>query len=473
MSAGQRHTSHRSSTRSRSRIAATIGAAVVAGALLGACSQGPANDPDTVTVWNLDSQPDRIAAAEKIAARWTEQTGTKVEQVAVQENQVPSLLASAAVSGTLPDVIAGAPLALVRQLQGLELLDTAAPGRVVDALGTETFADNALELTRDGDTQLAVPSDAWVQVLVYRKDLVDAAGLEAPTTYDTIRRAAQELTTKNVFGITLATDPGDPFTQQTFEALALGNGCQLVGDDGQVTLDSQPCAAAYDLYGELATQRSPDGTQSVDSTRATYFAGQSAMLIWSTFVLDEMAGLRNDALPTCQQCQGDKTWLAKNSGIVSAFTGPDSSEPTGYGEIASWAVLTGSDRATGDYVQFMMSDGYADALAIAPEGKYPVRTGDESDPQKFTDLWPTLPAGVDEKKPLNEVYPAQTLQQIADATTRIQRWAIPQGQGQLLGPVVAELVVPKGLAALATGETPRATAASTQDAVVEIQRSLR
>ena len=56
----------------------------------------------------------------------------QVEEVAVHENQFPSLIASAAVSGTMPDVISGLPLAYLRQLKQQKLLDTEAASQVVD-----------------------------------------------------------------------------------------------------------------------------------------------------------------------------------------------------------------------------------------------------------------------------------------------------------------------------------------------------
>ena len=63
------------------------------------------------------------------------------------------------------------------------------------------------------------------------------------------------------------------------------------------------------------------GAQDVDTTRASYFAGQAAMIIWSSFILDEMAGLRNDALPTCPECKDDPAFLPKNSGVVTVAPG--------------------------------------------------------------------------------------------------------------------------------------------------------
>ena len=50
------------------------------------------------------------------------------------------------------------------------------------------------------------------------------------------------------------------------------------------------------------------------------------MIIWSTFILDEMAGLRNDALPSCPECKKDPAFLAKNSGVVTAIQGPSGTD---------------------------------------------------------------------------------------------------------------------------------------------------
>jgi multiple sugar transport system substrate-binding protein len=452
--------------------------ALVAAALLSAVAAcgtntGAADDPRTVTVWNLDGQPDRLAAVKKINEKFTRRTGVRIDEVAVQENQLPALVASAAVSGTLPDLISGLPLAYLRQLEQQRLLDTRAAAEVVRRLQPATFTKQALQLTRDGQSQLGVPSDAWSQVLYYRKDLFAQRGLEPPTSYAAIQRAAQVLTSGERTGITLATDPADPFTQQTFEWVALGNDCQLVDAQGTVQIDSKACRTTFDLYSDLARRYSPQGTQTVDSTRATYFAGQAAMTIWSTFLLDELGGLRDDARPTCPECSRGPEWLADNTGIVIAVQGPDGSRPVGYGEIASWGLLDGAVPAATDYVEYMMSEGYQAALAIAPEGKYPVRRGTPQAPEQFVKAWPALPAGVDRKKPLAEIYGRATIDQLADATGTMQRWAIPQGQGALLGPTVAELVLPKALSALAGGEPPAETASATRDAVEEIGRSIR
>jgi multiple sugar transport system substrate-binding protein len=430
-----------------------LGVALPAALALAACGDGDADGGEgTLLVWTVEDTADRVQAQERLLARFTEETGIETELVAVAEGQLTTVLSSAASSGELPDVIGALSLPIVHQLRTDDLLDTDAAAAVVDELGADTFAERALTLTRDGDTQLAVPSDGWAQLLYYRKDLFAAAGLEPPTSYAAIEAAAQRLDRDGVTGIAASTTPADAFTHQTFEHLALANGCRLVGDDGSPALDSDACVAAFRFYGDLVREHSVAGNQDVDTTRATYFSGRSAMVIWSSFLLDELAGLRADALPTCPQCQADPAFLAKNTGVVAGLTGPDSSEPTTFGEVVSFAIL--QEAATDEakrLVGFLMGDGYADWLAVAPEGKVPVRTGTAEDPQAYLEQWRGPDAGVDTKAPLAQFYDAETLRVVEESPETFSRWGFTEGKGELAGAVTGQLVVPKALADLVNG----------------------
>ncbi|HVD20254.1 MAG TPA: bicyclomycin resistance protein, partial [Propionibacteriaceae bacterium] len=264
----------------------------------------------------------------------------------------------------------------------------------------------------------------------------------------------------------------DSFTQQTFEHLALANGCQLVDAAGAITLTSPNCVQAFQTVGDLAKKYGPAGNQDVDSTRAAYFAGKAAMTIWSSFILDEMAGLRKDALPTCKECRSDKEFLAKNTGIVSALSGPMGG-PAQYGEITSFAITDGAAGATKDFVQYMMNDAYLDWLALAPEGKVPVRKGTADEPTKFSDGWANLEAGVDTKAKLSSIYSPEVLKELTNSPDTFQRWGIEQGKGALAGAMLAELPVPKALSNQLNGKVDAAGAAEeAQKAVEEINKGL-
>lgn len=457
------------------RTAGPLAAVLTLLAVLAAGCAPPPRDPNHLVVWTLENLPERLAAIRSVAERFTQATGITVEMVGVDENQFTQLVTASAASGVLPDVVGSLPLAAVRSLAANELLDPAATGQALAALGPETFSARALELTRDGNAQLAVPSEAWPQLLLYRRDLFAAAGLPEPRTYADVTAAATKLNTDDVAGFVGATIAGDAFTQQTFEHLALANGCEMVDDGGRVALDSPACVAAFAFYDDLIRNHSVAGAQDVDTTRATYFAGKAAMVIWSSFILDELAGLRDDAAPSCPQCVADPRFLVDNTGIVTALTGPDGREPAQFGEVQSWAVLADANAGpAARFIAFMMSDGYLDSLASAPEGKFPTRSGTPEEPTRFVDAWRTLPAGVDRRVPLDELYPAPVLDALAGSVGTFRRWGITQGQGALVGATLGELPVPQAIAAMTSGEIDPAEAAQEATVTVsELQDSLR
>ncbi len=437
---------------------------VITVALLGvtACSgsSGDASsETDTLTVWTTEDLPDRVASQQAIMDRFTESSGIEVELVAIAEDQLTSVLSSSAASGELPDVIGALSLNGMNQLSTDGLLDTSAATAVVEELGADTFSPRSLELTSADGEQLSVPSDAFAQLLFYREDLFEQAGLDAPTTFEAIEAAAEALHSDEVAGIVAATAPADSFTQQTFEQFALANGCELVGDDGGVTLDSDQCQESLTFYSELLRNYSVPGNQDADTTRASYFAGDAAMTVWSSFLLDELAGLRSDALPTCAECADDPAFLAENTGIVTAIEGPQG-QPAGYGEIVSWNILNDASPAAQDLVTFMMGDGYQDWLAVAPEGKIPVRLGTADNPTEYSDAWQGLEAGVDSKALLSSIYPPETLTEISTSTNQFDRWGIPQGQGALAAAVSGQFIAPQIIASMVSSGTSGEDAAN-------------
>ena len=139
---------------------------------------------------------------------------------------------------------------------------------------------------------------------------------------------------------------GDAFTEQTFEEIGLGNNCQLVNDSGDVTFDSDECVEALDFYGDAAAELLGHRRPGRRHHPRGVLRRQGAMVIWSSFILDEMAGLRNDAKPTCPECKSDPAFLAKNSGVVTSIQGPSGTGPATFGEITSWTIAGGRPTPT-------------------------------------------------------------------------------------------------------------------------------
>ncbi|MFJ5692878.1 ABC transporter substrate-binding protein [Arthrobacter sp. NPDC093125] len=218
-----------------------------------------------------------------------------------------------------------------------------------------------------------MPAASWQQVLYYRKDLFRQAGLAAPTTYAAIRAAAKKLHTPQLAGFVAASKAGQPFTQQSFEHIAHGNGCELVSARGVITFDSPQCVGALSFYGDMLRNYSLPGVQDIGTVRSAYFAGKAAMAVWPTFMLDELAGLRNDAKPGCPKCEHDPGFLVRNTGVVAGIQGESGTRPAHFGEISSWTVTSDSDTDWAQqFVEYILSAGYTDWLSVAPEERIPV-----------------------------------------------------------------------------------------------------
>lgn len=446
-------------THRRLTALATLGIVLVGVAPI--TQRAQAESGGSITFWTSNIEPDRVAKQQAIIDAFTAETGIEVELVPVPEDDLPNLIVTNAASGDLPDVVQ-TPLDFSIGWTEQGILDPEAAAGVVEMLGADTFNQQALALASQDGTPVAVPSDGWGMLLLYRTDLFEAAGLEAPETLDDIVAAAEALHQDGMNGITMSTDPTGGFTQQTFEYLALANGCQLE-IDGEISLDSPECVDAIAKYQQLV-QYSPGTVQDVDTTRATYFAGEAAMILWSPFILDEMAGLRSDTVPTCAECVDDPLFLAHNTGLVAALSGGEGTEPAQYGVPAYFGIGAGADvEAAQQFVAYALGDGYLDYLSIAPEGMFPMRTGTEEEPNSFVDGWAELPIGVDSKMPFGDIYSAEIVETLVTGAADFQRWGFEAGYGALVASLYTSLAVPQALSqVLNEGMSPEDAAAQMQ-----------
>ncbi|MEM9901710.1 MAG: extracellular solute-binding protein [Pseudomonadota bacterium] len=380
-----------------------------------------------IRFWTTEEQPERLAKQEEMAAAFEAETGIAVEVIPVTESDLGTRATAAFAAGDLPDVIYHT---LQFALPWVEagILDPDAATDVIEELGGDTFASGALEMAATQDGYASVPADGWTQMIVYRKDLFDAAGLDAPTTYAAVEAALEALhNPPDLYGFVAATKVDENFMSQVLEHVFLANGVSPVGEGGFAPLDEAATVEVLEFYKAIA-EASPPGELFWQQSRELYFAGKAAMIIWSPFILDELAGLRDSAPPTIND-DPTSSELASKTGIVTNFAGPSNPDGAAWADIRYFGITSDADTdAAMDFVMFSMDDGYTQTLSIAPEGKFPVRKGTVDEPGKFEDAWATLPVGVDRKAPLGELYEASMIEEIVGGLDVAQRWGVAEGQ---------------------------------------------
>jgi len=390
---------------------------------------------ETIRFWTTEEQPDRLAKQQATAAEFEKLTGNTVEVIPVTESDYGTRATAAFAAGDLPDVIY-LPLQYALPWSEAGILDTEAATEVFEDLGAETFAPGAVAMAAFDGGVAGVPVDGWTQMVVYRKDLFDAAGLEAPSNYANVLAALEKLhNPPSMYGFVAPTKVDENFMSQVLEHVFLANGVSPVGADGFQELDPAATTEVLDFYKAIA-KASPPGELYWKQAREVYFAGQAAMIIWSPSILDELAGLRDSAPPTIND-DPMSTELVSKTGIITNFAGPSNPDGAAWGDVRYFGITTDANTDVAqEFVKFSMDQGYMNTLSIAAEGKFPVRRGTMEEPSKFTEGWSMIPVGVDRKAPLSEFYPADVLAEITGGLEVAQRWGVAEGQLSLASKII-------------------------------------
>lgn len=395
---------------------------------------------ESIRFWTTEEQPDRLAKQQEMAKKFEAASGTDVEVIPVSEKDLGSRATAAFAAGDLPDVIYH-PLQYALPWVEAGILDTDSATEVIEALGTNTFADGALTMAAVKNGYASVPVDGWTQMVIYRKDLFDAKGLKAPTTFEAVTEALKALhNPPSIYGFVAATKVDENFMSQVLEHVFLANGVSPVGKNGFTKLDEKKTIEVLDFYKAIS-KASPPGELYWKQSRELYFAGKAAMIIWSPFILDELAGLRDSAPPTITS-DPTSSVLAAKTGIVTNFAGPSNKAGAAWGDVRYFGITSDAkiDPAM-DFVRFSMNEGYTSTLAIAPEGKFPVRRGTAENATQFVDAWAKLPVGVDRKKPLGDLYPQEVIDRIVGGLNVAKRWGVAEGQLALASKIINSQVI--------------------------------
>ena len=139
-----------------------------------------------------------------------------------------------------------------------------------------------LEQSEIDGTVWAIPDLASARAMYYNKDILDAAGVEVPTTWDELKAACEKIKETNPdvypWGIDMTTDEG----QAAFAYYTWNNGGGFVDEDGEWALNSDANVEAVEyeigLVKDGLTNEKP-ATETRYDLQDLFGAGKLAMVI--------------------------------------------------------------------------------------------------------------------------------------------------------------------------------------------------
>jgi len=337
--------------------------------------------PVSIDFWTTQTQSDRMATIQVLIDTFQAlNPDITINLVAVDENDMATQLNTAASASTLPAMIeCAAENAVAFGSEGL--LDAAAITELIEDIGKERFYTGTLRLNESADQGLyyGVPYHGWVQGIWYRADWFEEAGLNPPSTWDDILKAARYFNkpAENQYGILVGTK-AEAYAEQCFTQISMANGAQLFDAEGNLIFNSPAMKEAIEYYAELA-EFTPPGPQTWRA-RDYYLQGKMAMFFYSTYIMDDLAieenamnSLTNENFPELEGKNFDPE-LVKNTRLAPTIT---NTQDAGYGTIVSFAIPNHGDPARVDAVQKFMKylftpNAYITWLHMAPGGMNPV-----------------------------------------------------------------------------------------------------
>ena len=286
-----------------------------AGAALAALLTAPATaqEPVKLHFWDMLWGPAQyIDAAKGLVDEFNKaHPGIQVEYRTIPWNNWYQTFLTAVGSGTAPDLSTGAGY------QAVQLYDQGAIRPIDDVIADlkkdgefDDFQPGTIDTLRYDNHYVALPWGIDIRVWYYRKDTLQAAGQQVPTSWAEFEKVVKATTGNGKYGLVASGDTGG--SHYIYSAI-LNNGGALFSPDRKLTLTRDRNVEAVQMYEDMVKQGEVNPASagySFDDARGSFHRGEAAFLLGTPGEIDSSGP--------------DKP----NIGIVPPMTGPHGDKAT-------------------------------------------------------------------------------------------------------------------------------------------------
>ena len=230
-----------------------------------------------ITFWHSFTQGKRMEAIQDAANEFMAMhPGVKINIETMAWGDFNTKWNAGLTTGDLPDMSTAQNTGEVAEMLNVEVLRPA--DGVIDAIGRERFAENALaDMTQDGNVY-GIPYYSHAQVMWYREDLLANAGLDVPQTWDEFRDAAIALTKDGIYGAAVSFSPNDLLGTRYLNYYVRSAGESLLNDDLTANLTSDAAIEGIKFWVDIYKNCSPAETinYTVNDHATLYYQGITA-----------------------------------------------------------------------------------------------------------------------------------------------------------------------------------------------------
>lgn len=246
--------------------------------LLAACGSKSSGGASALKFWDMPwGAEDYVNAEKKLVASYKPAANLPTaEYQIIQWDGFYQTFSAAIASKTGPAVSSGGGF------QAFQLADQGAiayADAVVDAMKKngmyDDFIPGLIDSFKTDKGYVAIPWSIDIRVLWYRKSLLERAGVDVPTDWDSLRSAGLALKKIGVSGFGTGAGAGNNIGNQSILAMILNNGGGLFDEDGKPNATTAPNIEAVDFVIGLAK----DGI--VDRNSVSY-TSDNMLVQWKT-----------------------------------------------------------------------------------------------------------------------------------------------------------------------------------------------
>jgi multiple sugar transport system substrate-binding protein len=251
---------------------------VMAGvAALAMTDRAAAQGKTTLRFWTSQGAPPQMAAWKAIFGRFEQANSQYSVSIELySDDDIWTKLSAAYAAKNLPDLISYVQAYTVATLASNDLLEPF--DDVINAVGADNFYPTMRDVYKfNGHFIAATLNNQTSSNLWYRTDLMGAAGLNPPTTWDELLVAAKKLTTGDIYGNSL------PFGRTSMTSTMMVNfvhqaGGLIVNPDGSIGFNSPATVAALEFLSEVFPYAPPGATNySWGDVLNSFVTGRTAM----------------------------------------------------------------------------------------------------------------------------------------------------------------------------------------------------